>query len=205
MAIAMPSPIPYIILFSVIVIITIACFAMISSLRKYRSRKNLVVYGVVALMLGLTAYLAVNVAYEASMGPMMVTYDLNHRGTPFYAGQTSQFTVTCETYGRRETSFYLVLNGENASIAADNQEYIQMNDTAIKIPFTLNNIHQEAVKTVYFKINENASSCRFYTDTEPLPPSNHVPIVTGATVQVDCIRNPRTNSFNFTAMPGPCV
>ena len=201
----MPSPIPYIVLFVIITVVALACLVKFSSLRKYRKKRNLLVYGVVALLLSLTGYQSVNVAYQASMGTMMITYDVEFHRAPLYAGQTSQFTVSCEVLGRQETSFYLVLNGENASLTADTQEYVQMNGTAIKIPFTLNSPHQEVTKIVHFKINENVTSCRIQTDTEPIQPSNHGPIVTGATDHIDCILNPRTNSYTFTDSPGPCV
>ncbi len=203
MTILMPSPTPYIVLFALITIVALACLVKFSSLRKYRRKRNLLVYGFIALLLSLTGYQAANIAHEAYTGPMMVTYDIEYNGNPLYAGQTSQFTVCCENLGKQETSFYLVLNSQNASLLADNhQGYIQTNSTSIKIPFTLHTVHEKVTATVHFRIDENAASSKFYPQIER---TGHSPIVTGATATVECFLNAKTNSYNFTAVPGPCV
>ncbi len=199
----MPSPAPYILLFILIMVVALACLLKFSSLRNYRRKRTLLVYGVVALLLSLTAYQAGYIGYEASMGaPMMVTYDIEYHRTQLYAGQNSEFTITCENLGRRETSFYLVLNSENASLLANNQRYSQVNSTSIKIPFTLHTLHEKADATVYFRIDENVTGSKFAPSIERMTAS---PIATGSTAAVECFLNPKTNSYNFTAMPGPCV
>ncbi len=188
--------IPYAVHLTIILVVILICFLKFQSLRKYRRKRNLLVYAVLAILVGLLAY----ETYNQFLGPAIVSYSVVG-GNQFYAGQVNQFTVSCENLGMRETSFYLVLNSENASLLAENQQdYIQVNSTSIKIPFTLHSLHEKTTATVFFSINENVTSCAFYPNIER---ANYSPIVTGSTLRAECIWNAETNSYNLTVKPGP--
>ncbi len=111
------------------------CFYRFPSLRSIRKPRNLLVYLVMLLLLGSVAYQV----YDAFLGVSVVTYDANtlsFADNEFVAGQVFELEVFCENLGMRETSFYLTLTSTNASLTVGSQQnYIQVNNTAIKIPF----------------------------------------------------------------------
>ena len=194
-SIAVPSPVPYIALAVVCIIVSISLFLKVPALRKIRQKKNLIVYASLVLILGLT----LGQAYDISLGPTVISYNLANSEKEFYAGQVNKLNISCESLCMRETSFYLVLKSVNASLVDENH---QINCTVIKIPFTLSSLHEIQSKVVCFTIDKNVANFEFYPNIERL---KDFPIVTGSTRQVQCAWNSTTNSYIVDIIPGPYV
>ena len=198
-SIAVPSLFPYITLAVVCIIVSILLFLKVPSLRKIRQKRNLIVYAALVLILGLTVYQA----YDISLGPKVISYNVAKSEKEFYAGQVNKLNISCESLCMRETSFYLVLKSVNSSLVVENQQnYIQLNSTAIKIPFTLSSLHEIQSKVVFFTIDKNVANFEFYPNVERL---KDFPIVTGSTSQVQCAWNSTTSSYIVDIIPGPYV
>ena len=171
-------------------------FYKFPSLRSIRKPRNLLVYLFMLLLLGSVAYQA----YDAFLGVSVVTYDVSFADNEFVAGQVLEFNVTCENLGIRETTFYLTLTSTNASLVVGSQQnYIQVNDTAIKIPFhfAAASIHAKETKPV--SVTTDVSAISFQLDFKS-------PIVaTGGVIGVQGQWNETTNGYTVWAKPGPCV
>lgn len=147
----------------VLSVIVVFCFFKFPSLRKYRKKSNLAIYALVALMLGFLAY----ESYDLHLGPAVVSYMADDE-QQFYAGAVNQFIVSCKSSGLRPISFYLVVKSENASLLANDQQgYVQVNSTEIRIPFNLPSKNAEDSKPVQFTIDENATGFALHPNIEP--------------------------------------
>jgi hypothetical protein len=196
---AVSSPFPYIAFTLACIIVSIFLFLKVPSLRKIRKKRNLIVYAALVLILGLTVYQA----YDISLGPKVISYNVAKSEKEFYAGQVNKLNISCESLCMRETSFYLVLKSVNSSLVVENQQnYVQLNSTVIKIPFTLSFVHEIQSKVVFFTIDKNVVNFEFYPHIEQL---KDFPIVTGSTNQVQCAWNNTTNSYIVDIIPGPYV
>lgn len=195
MSIASLYFLPSIVLLIVLLITVPICFLKFSSLRKCRRKRTLLVYTVLALMLSLLAY----GTYDQFVGPAIVSYSLE--GEPFFANRVNSIEVSVENLSMRETNFYLVVKATNASLIADGQESIQINRTAVKIPFTLQGMNEKVIKSVSFRMDENVTGCIFYPTIEQ---TNYRPIVTGSTLQLESVQN-NQGRFTLNAIPGPIV
>jgi hypothetical protein len=120
---------PYIMLLVTCLIVAIVVFWKVPSLRIHRRKRNLLLYVVLLVFMIAFAYQT----YDQSMGLPVVSYTLKSE-KQFLAGQTTTFDVTCRNLGRA-TSFYLTLNAANATLTASGPDYIQVNDTFVKITF----------------------------------------------------------------------
>jgi hypothetical protein len=187
---------PSVVLLIVLLITIPICFLMFSSLRKYRRKRNLLVYTVLALMLSLLAF----EAYDQFVGPAIVSITL--AGEPFFANRVNPIEVTVENLAGRETSFYLVLKSTNATLVADSPDIIQLNSTAVKIPFNLHSLHEEVTKTVHFQMDDTVTGCIFYPSIER---SNHGPIITGGTDRAESVWNNRTGRYTLNLIPGAVI
>ncbi len=187
--------VPYVILFIALTVIVLICFLKFPSLRKYRKKRNITAYFVLAIIFSLLAY----ETYDVSLGPAVISYQIGS-DKQIYAEQVNQLVVSCESLSMRETSFYLVLESTNASLIADSQDGIQINSSSIKIPFTLNSLQKEVNKTVSFRIYANVTRCEFYPSIEQL---DQKPIVTDSTIRAECVFNNETNTYLLNAILGP--
>jgi hypothetical protein len=187
---------PSVVLLIVLLITVPLCFLRFLSLRKYRRKRNLLVYIILVLMLSLLAF----EAYDQFVGPAMVSITL--AGEPFFANRVNPIEVTVENLAGRETSFYLVLNSANATLTADSLEIIQLNSTAVKIPFNLHSLHEDVTKTVHFQMDNNVTGCIFYQSIER---SNHGTIVTGGTDRAESVWNNRTGRYTLNPIPGAVI
>jgi hypothetical protein len=175
------------------------CFYRFPSLRSIRKPRNLLVYLVMLLLLGSVAYQV----YDAFLGVSVVTYDANtlsFADNEFVAGQVFELEVFCENLGMRETSFYLTLTSTNASLMVGSQQnYIQVNNTALKIPFhfAAASIHAKETKPVLVTIDRSASGFQIDFDSSI--------IVTGGVIGVQGQWNQTANGYAVTTKLGPCV
>lgn len=153
--------IPCIFLIVLSSIIILLCFVKFKSLRNIRRRRNWAIYASLVL-LGLVFYQA----YYASLGPNSVYFSLQKPQTPVYSGHENQFSITCSSGGLNKADFYMVLRSDNATLSTKDQPgYIQVNATAIKIPFNFQGGGTQT-KTVYFTADTNVSSFSFYPTVE---------------------------------------
>jgi hypothetical protein len=166
--IAPPSPVPYILLSLLVLITAIVLFVMFPSLRKYRMKRNILIYLLVAVALVFSLFQA----YEVSRGRTVYEYYITDDSFPnFYPGRTNQFNLTCKYIEYRPASFYMVIYSVNVSFPAQPQgTYILVNSTAIKVLFTVSentSFMYKDTKPIFFNINENVTgfSLRAYPET----------------------------------------
>lgn len=189
--------IPLCLLFIIASIVILTCFLKFQSLRKYRKKRNWLVYASIVLVVGLLAYQT----YAQSLGPSIVRYTLEG-GEPFLANQVNPLEVIVESLSQREMTFNLVITAANASLIADGQSSIQVNNTAIKIPVSLNGLHEKATAIVHFRMYEDASGCLFKTAVES---SKSRPLVTGSIEGAVSIWNNHTGKYTLQGIHGPSI
>jgi hypothetical protein len=183
------SAIPYILLLFVCLLVFLVCIINFRSLRVYRRKRNLLIYAVFALVLTLITYQA----NEVSLGPSYISYGIKKTQTPIYAMEQNQFGVTCYCDGGKEATFYMVMKCANATLQLDEQaNYIQVNDTAVKIPFSFRGTGEQT-KPVYFTVNANVSSVEFYPSIERESGSSIM--VTTWLSEIRCVLDPATGRY----------
>jgi hypothetical protein len=165
--VAAPSPIPYILLFLIVLVIAIVLFVKFPSLRNYRRKRNIPVYLLVTMVLIVALYQA----YEAPRRTVYEYWIADNSFPNYYPGKTNQFNLTCEYLETRPGSFYMVVNSVNVSFPVQPQEtYVPVNSTAIKVLFTVpentSPMHKDT-KPIFFIIDENVTgfSFRVYPET----------------------------------------
>ena len=158
------SAIGYLILFAIFAFVSLFVLFAVPSLRKYRRKRNLIIYAAVGIIL---SFLLLQ-AYEISLYPPIFTVGIaNSSKIPtLKANQVNQINFTCTTYpGDKTASFYLVFTGENISFIGKQQDYVLTDTTTIKIPFTApygSDIEDVQIKPLLFQINENVTSFKMY-------------------------------------------
>jgi hypothetical protein len=189
---------PYILLLLVCVIVFLVCIISFRSLRLYRRKRNLLVYTLFALTISLIGYQAT----VASVGPNYISFGIQKTQTPIYAEQQNHFSVTCYSDGGNQEAFYMLLKCTNATLQVNGQvDYVQVNGTAIKIPFSFPG-GGEQTKQVYFRVNAGASNVEFYPSIERQP--NSAIIVATWLSEIRCNLDPTTNSYAMAdSMPIP--
>jgi amino acid transporter len=155
---APPFPLPYIILFLLIVITAMVLLAKFPSLRKYRRKRNIIIYSILTVALVFTLFLA----YESPRKTILEYYLNDYHKFPDYCPATiNQFNLTCHNRGDKANSFYMIINSVNTSFPTQPQEiYVSVNDTTIKVLFTLGesgSSNEKDTKRVLFNINENVT------------------------------------------------
>ncbi len=165
--VAPPSPLSYILLFLIVLIVALILFIKFPSLKKYRMKRSILVYLLVAVALVFSIFQA----YEASRGRTIFEYYITDNSFPnFYPGRTNQFNLTCNYIERRPASFYMVIDSINVSFPDQPQGYILVNNTEIKVLFTVSEstpFMYKDTKTISFNINENVKgfSLRAFPET----------------------------------------
>ena len=166
LGIDIPSPPPYIILFLLIAITAIVLLGKFPSLRKYRRKRNIILYSVLTVALVFTLFLA----YETP-GQTVLEYYLNDysKFPDCYPEVINQFNLTCRSIGVRANSFYMIITSVNASFPSQPQEsHVTVSDTEIKVLFTLGesgSSNEKDTKWVLFSINENVTG--FFIKVKP--------------------------------------
>jgi hypothetical protein len=78
--------------------------------------------------------------------------------------------VKCSNRGNRACSFDIIVSSVNASLSSENpQSYSQINNTAVKVPFTLQESGSSVngnSKPMFFTINENVTGFSFRLSLE---------------------------------------
>jgi hypothetical protein len=150
---------PYIAILLGVIIAVAALLIVFPSLRKYRRKRNVLIYTVILLVVALLIFQIQDVPKRA-----LVSYGFAG-DTECYNQTGNQLVVSCQNHGDRSASFYLVLTGFNASLQVKTQQdYVQTNSTTVKVPFSL----QESglsmstdSKPVFFTIDENVTEFSF--------------------------------------------
>jgi Ca2+/Na+ antiporter len=167
---AAPSPVHYIFLFLVVLIIAIVLFVKFPSLRIYRKTRNMLFYFLVAVALVLTLFQAYEASkpYEASRLTVYNYYinDHNSNFPNYYPDRVNQFNLTCQYLETKPASFYMVVNSVNVSFPAQPQVNVsfQFNSTALKVLFTVSentSSMDEDTRPILFSINENVTGFSF--------------------------------------------
>lgn len=196
LSIASPSPILYIITLIVGFILLLVLLAKFPTLRNFRKKQTLIMYFAAASVFGLLIFLT----YDTNLGPTVVTSTITPSDGSYKFGAVCQFIISVTNLEHRAANFYLVLTAVNASLLAQNQpDYIQVNSTALKIPFSIPGAfrYQES-KPVYFTINENVTGFSIYD-------RDHFSVLRVAwTTQMDCQWNNTDKSYSiFDFLIGP--
>lgn len=167
LGIDIPSPSPYIILFIIVALTAIVLLAKLPSLRKYKRKRNIIIYTILTLALVFTLFQA----YRTSQTNLLEYYFNDRSKFPdYYPETTNQFNLTCDNDGDTANSFYMIINSVNASFPTQPHEtYITVSDTAIKVLFTLEengSPNEKQTKLVLFNINENVTGFSFRAHPE---------------------------------------
>lgn len=183
------SAAPYLALLGVIVLVVAAVFIKYPNFRSYHRRRNVLAYTVIILIIGLTAYQA----YNTYLGPNDVAFSIQKTETPIYSGQQNHFSVTCNSEGAKDIQFYMVIQSGNATVQTNGEQgYIQMNSTAIKIPFSFHGSGSQT-KQVYFTADSNVSSIAFYPSIEN---QNNSPMLVWVYLsEIQCTYDSASHSF----------
>jgi uncharacterized membrane protein len=185
---------PYIVgLFGIIIAVAILLFVF-SSLRKYRRKRNILVYVVTLLIIALLLF-----QIEDAPRRAVITY-WYAGGTKYYGRTDNQVVMGCQNHGDRAASFYLVFSSVNASFQVTNQQnYIQASSRTVKVPFSL----QESgvsmstdTKPVFFTIDENVTEFSFSFSLEAQDYS-HLVVSSGDT-DVSFVWNVTENCYILT-------
>jgi hypothetical protein len=152
---------PYIMLLIVCLVVFSICFLKFPSLRTYRTKRNLVIYPVLALVFCLIIFQA----YAVSRNPALVACKVDVAGEP-QNGLINQLNVTSSINGGEKASFFLVLKSVNASFVVDAaQNHVFVNSTTVKIPFSFSSTGSET-KQVQFSIEQEATEFVFFSSVE---------------------------------------
>jgi hypothetical protein len=150
--------IPYVFLIIIVAIIALALFVKFPSLRNYRIKRSIVVYSALLLVFAVLVFQAYDVGCVALVG-----YRVESE-TMLYPESVKQLGLTCSSQGIRSCSFYLILSSVNASFPTQTQlDYIQFNETTVKVPFTLSGLFSPSEVTRYlpFEIDDNVTGFSF--------------------------------------------
>jgi hypothetical protein len=155
------------------VIIAISALLIIfPSLRKYRRKRNILIYVVTCLVIAVLIFQIYDVPRRA-----VISY-LFAGDTKYYDREYNQILINCQNYGDKAASFYLILNSINASFQNQTQQnYIQTSSRTIKVPFMLQeswlSTNAES-KPVFFTIDENVTGFSFSFSLEN---QSHAPLI----------------------------
>ncbi len=164
------SAIGYLIIFAFCTFGFLLVLLLVPSLRKYRRKRNLVIYAVAGIILSSLLLQA----YVVSLRSPLFTVDIADSSDmqTLKANQVSQLNFTCTTYGGGKTaSFYLVFIGVNISFIDKQQGYVLTNSTTIKIPFTASqakDVIVEKVRSLFFQIDENVTGFQLHPEIEAI-------------------------------------
>jgi hypothetical protein len=108
--------------------------------------------------------------YDLRTRPAYVDYSIDHTVSAVYANQTNTISISCNNWGDRDCSLYLVLRFQNASISSQTEQpYVQLDGRSAKFPFSLQKagspVHAGS-KTVFFTVDENVTSFSCYLSKE---------------------------------------
>jgi hypothetical protein len=156
---------PYVVALVTVLIVVFVLLLKFPSLRKYRRKRNILIYTVVALTLVLLVYQTDFVTRVA-----IVTYSIDTGVGRFYLGRINEINVYCSNSGYRACSFDIIVNSVNASFSPQNPEtYLNINNTVTKVPFMLQerwSSMNKNSKPVFFTIDENATGFSFRISLE---------------------------------------
>ena len=155
---------PYIVMLLGVIIAIAALLIVFPSLRKYRRKRNILIYLAAALVIVLLVFQIDNVSRRA-----VVSYAF--AGDPkYYDREGNQLIIQCQNHGDRAASFYLVLSSINATLQVETQQNcIQTNSRTVKIPFLLQESWLSTSansRPVFFTIEENVTSFSFSMSLE---------------------------------------
>lgn len=151
---------PYTIALSVVILAFVALLIFLPSMRKYRRKRNIIVYAVALLIIALLIF-QINESFNSTRALVSYSFDADLK---YYYGTANQFAIICSNFGDKSASFYINCSVVNASLQANHQDYIQVDSSTVKIPFFLEEGGlplSEDKKYVSFSIDENATGFEF--------------------------------------------
>src|SRR3990172_5760755 len=187
---------PYIVALLGVIIAVVALLIIFPFMRKYRRKRNILVYIVILLIMALIVF-QIN---EASSLSKRAIVGYGFAGDPkYYSRENNQLVMACENVGDKAASFYLVCNGLNASFQVKTlQDYLQTSNRTVKVPFSLQERGlslSEDRKPVFFTIDEDVEEFSFTFSLEAH--SNNLVVYRGDT-SVTYLWNVTENCFILT-------
>jgi hypothetical protein len=168
LAFAAPSSlsIPYFIGIIVVATVFVVLLLAFPSLRRYRKKRNLLVYCIFALFVVLL-FSQINDVYKQAI----VNFGLDNNGsTRAYLGENNIISLYSQNMGNKAVGFYVILKAENASFpTSSGQDYIQLNNKTVKVLFSLpeSGLPRDSdKKPVVFRIDDNVTGFLFSTSLE---------------------------------------
>jgi hypothetical protein len=150
--------IPYVVLIIILAIFALASFKKFPSLRNYRRKRNIIAYSALLLVFALLAFQAYDAGSVAIVGYRVESH---FRFDPEAA---KNIGLTCSIRSVRSYSICLVLKSVNASFPTLTElNYLHINDTAVKVPFTNSGLFSptEVTKYVFFEIDKDVTGFSF--------------------------------------------
>jgi hypothetical protein len=150
--------IPYVILIIILAIFALALFVKFPSLRNYHRKRSVIAYSALLLVFALLLFQAYDVGCVAIVG-YRVESDVK-----FEPETAKHIGLICSSRGVRSCSFYLILKSVNASFPTLTElNYLHINDTAVKVPFTISGLFSptEVTKYLFFEIDKNVTGFSF--------------------------------------------
>jgi hypothetical protein len=185
---------PYIVALLGVIIAVAALLIVFPSLRKYRRKRNILVYSIALLVVALLVF---QISEAPSLSRRAIV-EYGFVGDPkYYNREGNQLVMACHNHGDKAASFYLVLSGFNASFQVKTQQdYIQTSNRTVKVPFSLQESGlplSEDKKPVFFTIDENVEEFSF-TFSYEAEDYNHLVFSSGS-LSVKYVWNATENCF----------
>jgi hypothetical protein len=134
-------------------------------------RKGIVILIAIILISG-----AVMFQYDLRTRPAYADFSIDRSVTRYYPSGNNSIAISCNNWGDRDCSFYLILTFQNATISNQTQQpYTQVDSNTAKFLFSLQKSSSpmhSGNKVVYFKIDENVTgfSCHLNRENAGLTP-----------------------------------
>ena len=168
LAFAAPSSlsIPYFIGIIVIAIVFVVLLLAFPSLRRYRKKRNLLVYCIFTFLIVLL-FSQINDVYKQAI----VNFGLDNNGsTRAYLSENNTISLYSQNMGNKAADFYVILKAQNASFpTSSGKDYIQLNNKTVKVLFSLSESglpRDNDKKPVVFRIDDNVTGFLFSTSLE---------------------------------------
>ncbi len=168
LAFAAPSSvsISYFIGIIVVAIVFVVLLLAFPSLRRYRKKRNLLVYCIFALFVVLL-FSQINDVYTQAI----VNFGLDNNGSArAYLSENNTISLYSQNMGNKAVDFYVILKAQNASFpTSSGQDYVQLNNKTVKVLFSLSESglpRDSNKKPVVFRIDDNVTGFLFSTSLE---------------------------------------
>ena len=190
---------PYIVAFMAVLIAVLLLLVKLPSFRKYRRKRYILIYFVVALTLILLVY-QIDFLTRTAVG----TYSIDTSIDRFYLGEINDNSVHCNNSGFRACSFNIVISVDASFSAQTPQTCLEFSNMVVKIPFLLqerwSSMNGDS-KPVFFTIDENVTGFSFRLSLEAHA-FNSIPVRSSPVYAIACVWNATEDCYELDVIGG---